>query len=119
MGTERYGPISPAGDELVVCFEGVREMGVGGGGGARVGVGGRFGGNVLIKREIEGDGALRAGGFVSRQAVPLGPLGPLGRPLGPSAPLGPAPSAPLSALSAPGGGSRGEPEGVVEWGSRK
>ena len=38
-------------------------MGVGGGGGARVGVGGRSGGKCLISREIEGDGALRAGGL--------------------------------------------------------
>ena len=63
MGTERCGPNPPAGYDFLVCFEWVRRWGLGGGGGARVGAGGRFGGNVLITREIEGDRALRAGGL--------------------------------------------------------
>ena len=63
MGTERCGPNPPAGYDFLVCFEWVRRWGLGGGGGARAGAGGRFGGNVLITREIEGDRALRAGGL--------------------------------------------------------
>ncbi len=63
MGTERCGPNPPAGKDFRVCFEWVSKLGLGGGGGARVGVGGRFGGTLLITREIEGDRALRAGGL--------------------------------------------------------
>ncbi len=63
MGTERCGPNPPAGDEFLVCFEWVSKLGLVEGGGARAGAGGRFGGKVLITREIEGDRALRAGGL--------------------------------------------------------
>ncbi len=63
MGTERCGPNPPAGYDFLICFEWVRKLGVGGGGGARVGVVGRFGGKALILREIEGDRAQRAGGL--------------------------------------------------------
>ena len=63
MGTERCGPNPPAGYDFLVCFEWVRRWGLGGGGGARAGAGGRFGGKALITRKIEGDKALRAGGL--------------------------------------------------------